>query len=62
MQTTPYADSPEVVIEGGSLTKRYGEFVAVDGIDFEVVRGECFGSGFESGGTPGPAKGEICNR
>lgn len=26
-----------------SLVKRYGEVVAVDGIDFEVRRGECFG-------------------
>lgn len=26
-----------------SLTKRFGEFVAVDGIDFDVARGEIFG-------------------
>ena len=34
---------PDVLIEGRGLTKHYGDFVAVDGIDFEVVRGECFG-------------------
>ena len=27
----------------GGFVKRYGEIVAVDGIDFDVARGECFG-------------------
>ncbi len=31
------------IIRARSLTKRYGDFVAVDGIDFEVLPGECFG-------------------
>ena len=31
------------LIEAHDLTKRYGEFVAVDGIDFSVERGETFG-------------------
>lgn len=31
------------VISASGLTKRYGEFTAVDGIDFEVARGESFG-------------------
>jgi len=31
------------LIEARGLTKRYGEFVAVDGIDFTVERGETFG-------------------
>ena len=31
------------VIEVQDLTKRYGEVVAVDGIAFDVVAGECFG-------------------
>jgi lipooligosaccharide transport system ATP-binding protein len=31
------------LIEACALTKRYGEFVAVDGIDFTVARGETFG-------------------
>ena len=35
------ADAP--LIEAHDLTKRYGEFVAVDGIDFSVERGETFG-------------------
>ena len=34
-------DAP--LIEARDLTKRYGEFVAVDGIDFAVERGETFG-------------------
>jgi lipooligosaccharide transport system ATP-binding protein len=34
---------PELLIEARGLTKHYGDFVAVDGIDFEVERGECFG-------------------
>ena len=31
------------LIEAHDLTKRYGDFVAVDGIDFSVERGETFG-------------------
>ena len=34
-------DAPQ--IEAHDLTKRYDEFVAVDGIDFSVERGETFG-------------------
>ena len=33
----------QVLIEARALSKRFGSLVAVDGIDFEVVRGECFG-------------------
>ena len=33
----------QVMIEACGLTKRFGEFVAVNGIDFEVEAGECFG-------------------
>ena len=33
----------EVVISAKGLTKRYGELTAVDGIDFAIRRGECFG-------------------
>ena len=33
----------EPLIEARALTKRYGDFVAVDGIDFTVDRGETFG-------------------
>jgi lipooligosaccharide transport system ATP-binding protein len=35
--------SPDPLIEGRRLTKRFGEFVAVDGVDFRVERGEAFG-------------------
>ena len=33
----------ETVISAKGLTKRYGDLVAVDGIDFAIRRGECFG-------------------
>jgi ABC-2 type transport system ATP-binding protein len=33
----------EVVVEVKGLVKRFGDFVAVDGIDFQVRRGEIFG-------------------
>jgi lipooligosaccharide transport system ATP-binding protein len=33
----------ETVIQAKGLTKKYKDFVAVDGIDFEVKRGESFG-------------------
>ncbi|MCX8213727.1 MAG: ABC transporter ATP-binding protein [SAR202 cluster bacterium] len=32
-----------VAIAAQKLIKRYGDLVAVDGIDFEIYRGECFG-------------------
>ena len=35
--------SSHVQVEGRHLTKRFGSFVAVDGIDFVVERGETFG-------------------
>jgi lipooligosaccharide transport system ATP-binding protein len=34
---------PGTLVEARSLTKRFGDFVAVDGIDFDVQRGEVFG-------------------
>jgi lipooligosaccharide transport system ATP-binding protein len=34
---------PEVLIRARGLTKRFGDFTAVDGIDFELHRGEAFG-------------------
>ncbi len=34
---------PRALIEGRSLTKRFGDFVAVKGMDFRVERGEAFG-------------------
>jgi lipooligosaccharide transport system ATP-binding protein len=35
--------SPEVLIHARGLTKRFGPFTAVDGIDLDVERGEFFG-------------------
>jgi len=34
---------PDVLIRATGLTKRFGDFTAVSGIDFEVRRGEAFG-------------------
>jgi lipooligosaccharide transport system ATP-binding protein len=34
---------PDILIRAHDLTKRFGEFVAVAGIDFELRRGEAFG-------------------
>jgi lipooligosaccharide transport system ATP-binding protein len=34
---------PEVLIRARGLTKKFGSFTAVDGIDFELSRGEVFG-------------------
>jgi lipooligosaccharide transport system ATP-binding protein len=31
------------VVSARALTKRYGEFTAVDGIEFDIAAGECFG-------------------
>ena len=33
----------DVLLRARGLTKRFGDFVAVDGIDVEVHRGEAFG-------------------
>jgi lipooligosaccharide transport system ATP-binding protein len=38
-----FAKDSEVVIRAKNLTKKYKDFVAVDGIEFEVKRGESFG-------------------
>jgi len=35
--------NPEPVIEARGLTKKFGDFTAVDSIDFQVFRGECLG-------------------
>jgi lipooligosaccharide transport system ATP-binding protein len=34
---------PEVLVRARRLTKRFGSFTAVDGIDFDLYRGEAFG-------------------
>ena len=39
----PWCDVSAPVISASGLTKRYGDFAAVDGISFEVAPGESFG-------------------
>jgi lipooligosaccharide transport system ATP-binding protein len=36
-------EAPDLLVRASSLTKRFGEFIAVDGIDFSIARGEAFG-------------------
>ena len=36
-------DSVEAMVVARGLTKHFGDFVAVNGIDFEIQRGEVFG-------------------
>ncbi|MDT4932385.1 MAG: lipooligosaccharide transport system ATP-binding protein, partial [Pseudonocardiales bacterium] len=36
-------NSAEPLITAQALTKRFGDFTAVDGVDFKVRRGEAFG-------------------
>jgi lipooligosaccharide transport system ATP-binding protein len=33
----------DILLSATGLTKTFGDFTAVDGIDFEVSKGECFG-------------------
>jgi lipooligosaccharide transport system ATP-binding protein len=37
------AVAAEVLVQASGLTKRFGDFTAVDGIDFSIPRGEAFG-------------------
>jgi lipooligosaccharide transport system ATP-binding protein len=37
------AEAPPALVAARGLTKRFGRYVAVDGVDFEVRRGEVFG-------------------
>jgi lipooligosaccharide transport system ATP-binding protein len=41
--TDPTAAEAVSLIHARALTKRFGEFTAVDGVDFDVARGEAFG-------------------
>ncbi|MBB3642185.1 ribosome-dependent ATPase [Variovorax sp. BK613] len=43
MADLPAASGGEVAIEARNLTMRFGEFVAVDHVDFRIQRGEIFG-------------------
>ena len=37
------AAAAEILVQASGLTKRFGDFTAVDGIDFSISRGEAFG-------------------
>lgn len=39
----PGPDPSETLVRASGLTKRFGDFTAVDGVDFEIRRGEAFG-------------------
>src|SRR6201982_1691932 len=39
----PDRSDSEVLVRARGLTKRFGDFTAVDGIDFDLYRGEAFG-------------------
>lgn len=43
IERPPATDNPTLVIEVEGLTKRFGDFTAVDGITFSVQKGEIFG-------------------
>jgi lipooligosaccharide transport system ATP-binding protein len=34
---------PESIVQARGLTKKFGDFIAVDAIDFDIVKGEAFG-------------------
>ena len=42
-EAAPRQDAPTVALRCAGLVKRYGDVVAVDGLDLEVRTGECFG-------------------
>ncbi len=39
----PHLDHADTLVQASGLTKRFGDFTAVDGIDFSITRGEAFG-------------------
>ena len=43
MTGMPRVSSNDVAVAARGLVKRYGDLVAVDGVDFEVRRGTCLG-------------------
>src|SRR5580692_10316981 len=43
LHQVPISSHNEVLVRARGLTKRFGTFTAVDGIDFELYRGEAFG-------------------
>jgi lipooligosaccharide transport system ATP-binding protein len=43
LHQVPRSSQSEVLVRARGLTKRFGSFTAVDGIDFDLYRGEAFG-------------------
>src|SRR6266571_2189617 len=43
VEQVPESSAREVLVRARGLTKRFGSFTAVDGIDFDLYRGEAFG-------------------
>ena len=41
--TSVNGSTDKIVIRASSITKRFGEVLAVDGVSFEVHRGETYG-------------------
>jgi lipooligosaccharide transport system ATP-binding protein len=39
----PCPSDPDALVSARGLTKQFGEFIAVDGVDFDIGRGESFG-------------------
>ena len=43
VELPPFADGEDIAIEARGLTMRFGDFTAVDHVDFRIRRGEIFG-------------------
>ena len=43
VEVPPFADGEDIAIEARGLTMRFGDFTAVDHVDFRIHRGEIFG-------------------
>jgi len=43
VEVPPFADGEDIAIEARGLTMRFGDFTAVDQVDFRIHRGEIFG-------------------
>lgn len=43
LQRKSNRNSNNIAVQARNLIKRYGELTAVNGIDFDILEGECFG-------------------
>ena len=53
---SPDGATASPMVEASGLVKRFGDFVAVDGVDFTIAKGESFGFL----GPTGPARRRPC--